>query len=52
MDIATRHAKYAKNPAMMLALAWYAARQGHGMRNLVVIPYNDNLSSFARYLGN
>ncbi len=50
MDIATRHAKYAKNPAMMLALAWYAATQGHGMRNMVVIPYKDNLSLFARYL--
>jgi glucose-6-phosphate isomerase len=50
MDIATRHVKYAKNPAMLLALAWYAVTNGKGTRNMVIVPYKDSLGLLARYL--
>jgi glucose-6-phosphate isomerase len=49
MDSITRVAS-AKNPAMMMALAWYCATDGVGKKDMVVIPYKDRLSNFAKYL--
>ena len=50
MDEATRQADPRKNPAMLLALAWYKAGNGRGERNMVVLPYKDRLQLFSRYL--
>ncbi|MDR1173620.1 MAG: glucose-6-phosphate isomerase [Puniceicoccales bacterium] len=49
MDSITRIAS-AKNPAMMMALAWYCATDGVGKKDMVVMPYKDRLSNFAKYL--
>ncbi|MDR2436445.1 MAG: glucose-6-phosphate isomerase [Puniceicoccales bacterium] len=38
------------NPAMRLALAWYFATDGHGTKDMVVIPYKDRLVDFPKYL--
>jgi glucose-6-phosphate isomerase len=40
----------ARNPAMMMALASYYATSGKGTTDMVVIPYNDILSNFAKHL--
>lgn len=50
MDILTRNTEVSKNPAMMLALSWYACTEGTGKRNMVVLPYKDALVLFPRYL--
>ncbi|MCJ7557255.1 MAG: glucose-6-phosphate isomerase [Gammaproteobacteria bacterium] len=50
MDVQTRLGTLAENPAMLLALAWYRAGNGHGERNMVVLPYRDRLQLFSRYL--
>jgi glucose-6-phosphate isomerase len=50
MDILTRNTEVLNNPAMMLALAWYACTEGTGKRNMVVLPYKDALILFPRYL--
>lgn len=50
MDVATRQADPRKNPAMLLALAWYRAGNGRGERNMVILPYKDRLQLFSRYL--
>ena len=50
MDILTRNSEVSKNPAMMLALAWYASTEGCGKRNMVVLPYKDSLLLFPKYL--
>ncbi|MEO0421525.1 MAG: glucose-6-phosphate isomerase [Pseudomonadota bacterium] len=50
MDEATRIADLAENPAARLALAWYAAGDGAGPRDMVVLPYKDSLLLFSRYL--
>ncbi len=50
MDQATRHPDMRTNPAALLALAWYAAGQGHGLKDMVVLPYKDRLLLFSRYL--
>ncbi|MDR1433207.1 MAG: glucose-6-phosphate isomerase [Puniceicoccales bacterium] len=49
MDELTRMVS-AKNPSMMMALAWYLATSGTGSRDMVVIPYKDRLLRFTRYL--
>ena len=49
MDAITR-VHSAKNPSMMLALAWYFATNGRGEKDMVVIPYKDRLSNFPKYL--
>ncbi|MDR0742650.1 MAG: glucose-6-phosphate isomerase [Puniceicoccales bacterium] len=49
MDSITRVASF-KNPAMMMALGWYCATDGVGKKDMVVIPYKDRLSNFAKYL--
>jgi glucose-6-phosphate isomerase len=50
MDVQTRAALLAENPAMLLALAWHRAGNGLGERNMVVLPYRDRLQLFSRYL--
>ena len=50
MDAATRVADAAANPAMRLALCWHFATEGKGAKDMVVLPYKDKLSLFAKYL--
>ncbi|MCP9774519.1 glucose-6-phosphate isomerase [Cyanobium sp. WAJ14-Wanaka] len=50
MDSATRVASISGNPAALLAAAWYAACEGRGKRDMVVLPYRDRLEVFSRYL--
>ncbi|MGF1601397.1 MAG: glucose-6-phosphate isomerase [Thermosynechococcaceae cyanobacterium] len=50
MDIATRIPDLKTNPAALLALAWYAAGDGQGKKDMVVLPYKDSLMLFSRYL--
>jgi glucose-6-phosphate isomerase len=50
MDEATRDHRLKHNPAALLALAWYAAGEGHGRKDMVVLPYKDRLLLFSRYL--
>lgn len=50
MDKATREHNAAKNPAALLALAWYSATDGKGRKDMVVLPYKDRLLLFSRYL--
>jgi glucose-6-phosphate isomerase len=49
-DSATRVKDVAKNPAAMLALAWYRETGGKGQKDMVVLPYRDRLLLFSRYL--
>jgi glucose-6-phosphate isomerase len=50
MDLATRETDAKKNPALMLAYAWYIGSEGHAKRDLVVLPYKDRLLLLSRYL--
>ncbi|MCJ2544351.1 glucose-6-phosphate isomerase [Thermostichus vulcanus] len=50
MDEATRVPEVKRNPAALLALAWYIAGQGQGRKDMVVLPYKDRLLLFSRYL--
>ena len=50
MDAHTRKPEVADNAAMKLALAWYAAGQGKGSKDMVVLPYKDSLVLFSKYL--
>ena len=50
MDEATRRHQTRRNPAALLAWAWYAAGEGRGSRAMVVLPYKDRLLLFSRYL--
>lgn len=50
MDIATRVLDFRKNPAALLAFAWYHGSGGRGKRDMVVLPYKDSLLLFSRYL--
>ncbi len=50
MDIATRVGAIKNNPAALLALSWYYAGDGQGKKDMVVLPYKDNLLLFSRYL--
>jgi glucose-6-phosphate isomerase len=38
------------NPAALLALMWYHAGGGKGVKDMVVLPYKDRLLLFSRYL--
>lgn len=49
-DEVTRWADVAKNPAMQLALMWHFIGDGHGAKDMVVLPYKDRLELFSRYL--
>jgi len=50
MDGLTREPALSRNPAYLLAAAWYIAGNGRGDRNMVVVPYSDRLLLFSRYL--
>lgn len=50
MDAWTRSAAWRENPAAMLAGAWHVLGHGRGERAMVVLPYNDRLLLFSRYL--
>lgn len=50
MDQVTRAQDAESNPAMGMALAWYAAGNGKGDKNLVILPYKDRLELFSKYL--
>ncbi len=50
MDQATRATRIEENPAALLAASWYAAGEGQGRRDMVVLPYRDRLEVFSRYL--
>ena len=50
MDEATRVPDIKRNPAALLALAWYSAGNGQGDKDMVVLPYKDSLLLFSRYL--
>lgn len=49
-DAQTRVPSVKENPAALLALCWYAAGQGRGSKDMVVLPYKDRLELFSRYL--
>jgi glucose-6-phosphate isomerase len=50
MDEATRVPDLKRNPAALLALVWYAAGNGKGEKDMVMLPYKDSLLLFSRYL--
>jgi len=50
MDAATRVPDIKRNPAALLALSWYAAGNGRGEKDMVMLPYKDSLLLFSRYL--
>ncbi len=50
MDDLTRTPELKSNPAALLSLAWYAAGNGQGEKDMVVLPYKDSLYLFSRYL--
>ncbi len=50
MDAHTRSRDTRQNAAMQLALAWYRVGEGHGKRDMVVLPYKDSLVLFSKYL--
>ena len=50
MDAATRQHDTSKNPAALLALMWHLATDGKGAKDMVVLPYKDQLLLFSRYL--
>jgi glucose-6-phosphate isomerase len=50
MDAATRVPDLKRNPAALLALSWYFAGNGKGEKDMVILPYKDNLLLFSRYL--
>jgi glucose-6-phosphate isomerase len=49
-DKLTRSIATNKNPAALLALAWYASGNGKGTKNMVILPYKDRLELFSKYL--
>ena len=50
MDEETRKTDANSNAAMRLALSWYAAGNGKGEKDMVVLPYKDSLVLFSKYL--
>lgn len=49
-DQATRSKTIMQNPSAILALMWYYATDGRGLRDMVILPYKDRLSLFTKYL--
>jgi glucose-6-phosphate isomerase len=49
-DEATRIHDAKQNPAALMALMWYHATDGKGLKDMVVLPYKDRLLLFSRYL--
>ena len=50
MDDTTRKHQLKTNPAALLALCWYFAGNGKGIKDMVVLPYKDSLELLTRYL--
>lgn len=50
MDVLTRNPDATRNPAASLALMWFYAGGGKGQKSMVVLPYNDRIELFSRYL--
>ncbi len=50
MDALTRKHELKQNPGALLAMAWYAASNGKGEKDMVILPYKDSLLLFSRYL--
>ena len=50
MDKITRNRNVFENPSALLASSWYLAGSGKGLRDMVVLPYRDQLEVFSRYL--
>ncbi len=50
MDTLTREPALQKNPAALLAAAWFHAGDGKGLKDMVVLPYKDRLELMSRYL--
>lgn len=50
MDNLTRKPEIKTNPAALLALSWYYAGDGKGLKDMVILPYKDSLLLFSRYL--
>lgn len=50
MDVRTRSEDVHQNAALQLALAWYRVGEGHGKKDMVVLPYKDSLVLFSKYL--
>src|SRR5213595_3433125 len=50
MDQLTRADVVEQNAAMLLALMWFYAGEGKGMKDMVILPYKDRLALFSRYL--
>jgi len=49
MDEATRSRTTKTNAAGQLAAAWFAATNGKGQKDMVLLPYKDRLELFSRY---
>ncbi len=50
MDAKTRTDDIRRNASMLLALMWFHAGDGRGLKDMVVLPYKDRLLLFSRYL--
>lgn len=50
MDQATRKDVVEQNAAMLLALMWFYAGEGRGLKDMVILPYKDRLALFSKYL--
>ncbi len=50
MDELTRTPDSERNPAALMAMMWYAAGNGKGEKDMVVLPYKDRLMLFSKYL--
>ena len=50
MDVETRQRPAIENASMLLALMWYHAGKGQGLKDMVVLPYKDRLVLFSKYL--
>lgn len=50
LDIQTRSTEVSANPAALLAAMWFYATAGIGQKNMVIIPYKDQLLFLPRYL--
>ncbi len=50
MDRVTRQRDLKTNPAARMALAWFAATDGRGAKDMVILPYKDRLLLLSRYL--
>jgi len=50
VDVVTRVKDVYKNPSALMALMWYHAGKGRGLKDMVILPYKDRLELISRYL--